>query len=289
MGLVRLPRKFPLLPRKKRTDKSDYGHVLVLAGSKGLSGAAKLASRAALVSGSGLVTLGVPQSLEGLMARALTEVMPLGLPETKGGALSPSAYGKIAGFIKKRKINALAVGPGLSQDVRTGSLVRKLVKNAVVPVVLDADGLNSFRKRVSLLRGRKTSLVLTPHQREFERLFGKPWPENEDARIRLAKKLSRFYDVVLLLKGHRTLVVHGDRVYVNKTGNPGMAKGGTGDVLTGIIASFIAQGLDPFSAAVWAVTVHGRAGDAAAKVKGQLGLVASDLIDHLPGVLKSLE
>ena len=111
----------------------------------------------------------------------------------------------------------------------------------------------------------------------------------EEARIRLAKKLSRFYDVVLVLKGHRTLVVHRDKVYVNKTGNPGMAKGGTGDVLTGIVASFIAQGLDPFWASVWAVTLHGRAGDRAAKVKGQLALVAGDLIGSLPRVFKLLE
>ncbi len=289
MGLFLLPRQFPLLPRKKKTEKSDYGHVFVLAGSKGLSGAAKLASRAALVSGAGLVTLGVPASLQSLMERSLTEVMPMALPETKAGALSLSALGKIRAFIKKRRINVLAVGPGLSQNTGTTQLVRKIVRGASIPVVLDADGLNSFKGKTGLLRTRNAApLVLTPHKREFERLFAKKWPTAGSERIKLAKKLARFYHVVLVLKGDRTLVVEGEKVYVNDTGNPGMAKGGTGDVLTGIIASFIAQGLDPFRACAWAVYIHGRAGDVAVKVKGELSLVAGDLIDTLPRVFKSL-
>ncbi len=280
-----LPRKFPLLPRKKNTDKSDYGHVLILAGSRGMTGAAILASRAALRSGSGLVTLGTPKSLEGQVGKSLVEVMKLGLPETRQATLGLPAYGEIVKFIAKRKINSLAIGPGLSLNRQTMSLVRRLVQKVTVPVVLDADGLNSFRGRAGILAKHAASdLVLTPHKKEFERLFSKKLPERKPARIALAKRLSKFYDVVLVLKGHETLVVRGDKVYANQTGNPGLAKGGTGDVLTGMIASFIAQGLDSFQAAVWAVYFHGRAGDVAAKKKGELGLIASDLIEYLPKV-----
>ncbi len=282
----KLPRRFPLLPRKKNTSKYDYGHVLVLAGSKGLTGAAILASRTALISGSGLVTLGVPHGLENFFARSLVEIMQLGLPETKEGALGRAAYSKIQGFIRKRNINSLAIGPGLSHSAQTSALVRRLVKNAFLPVVLDADGLNSFCGKAKELRGHPAPLVLTPHEREFERLFGRPLPKKLSGRMVLAKKLSKFYDVVLVLKGHRTLVVEGHRVYVNTTGNPGMAKGGTGDVLTGIIASFIGQGLGVFQAAVWAVYFHGKAGDFAARRKGELSLSAGDLMGALPKVFR---
>ena len=283
----KLPRKFPLLPRKKNSSKANYGHVLVLAGSKGLTGAAILASRAALVSGSGLVTLGAPRSLENFFAGPLVEIMQLGLPETKKGTLSRAAYSKIQAFIRKRKINSLAIGPGLSHFVETSAVVKRLVKNSPSPVVLDADGLNSFRGRAKELLGHPSALVLTPHDREFERLFGWPLPNKSSDRIALAKKLSKFYDVVLVLKSHRTLVVEGRRTYVNTTGNPGMAKGGTGDVLTGVIASFIAQGLRAFEAAVWAVYFHGKAGDFAVRRKGELALSASDLIDFLPKAFSS--
>jgi NAD(P)H-hydrate epimerase len=215
--------------------------------------------------------------------------MPMGLPETRGGSISFSALGKIRTFIQKRKISVLAVGPGLSRDPGTMKLVRGLVAETSVPVVLDADGLNSFKGHAPLLGRHRAPLALTPHRRDFERLFGETWPEREAERIELAKKLARFYHVVLVLKGHRTLVVDGNRVYVNTTGNPGMAKGGTGDVLTGVIASFAAQRLDLFRASAWAVHLHGKAGDRAARKRGQLGLVASDLIDALPEVFKSLE
>ena len=295
-GGVNLPRRFPLLPRKKNTSKSDYGHVLVLAGSKGLTGAAILASRAALRSGSGLVTLGMPRSLEASMAKSLVEVMKLGLPETKVKTLSLTAYSKILDFIKRRKINSLAIGPGLSVNSETTALVRRLVGHVSAPIVLDADGLNSFSAKggsasggkgyLQDLRKHRSQLILTPHEKEFERLFSKRLPSKKSARIALAKRLSKFYDVVLVLKGPQTLVVYGNKVYCNKTGNPGLAKGGSGDVLTGMIASFIAQGLDIFQASVWGVYFHGKAADIAVKEKGELGLIASDLIDCLPRVFR---
>ena len=287
-----LPNKFPLLPRKKNTSKNDYGHVLVLAGSKGFTGAAILASRAALVSGSGLVTLGAPRSLGNIFAKTLLEIMQLGLPETSQGSLGLAAHRKIEAFIKKRRINALAAGPGLSCQAETCKLVRRIVRSVSLPLVLDADGLNSFsarggsapggQGRLTELRRHAGPLVLTPHQGEFERLFTEVLPKEKLKRIALAKKLSKFYDVVLVLKGHQTLVIEGDRVYVNATGNPGMAKGGSGDVLTGVITSFIGQGLNAFEASSWGAYFHGKAGDLAVREKGELGVVASDLINYLP-------
>ena len=278
---------FPLLPRKKFTDKSHYGHVLVLAGSRSMSGAGQLVSWAALSAGSGLVTVGSPRStLRVFSKKALAEVMHLELPESSKGALSAQAYPKIISFMRGRSVNCLAIGPGLTHERGAASLVRKLVQTAVVPVVLDADGLNAFRGKTQQLKKHCSPLILTPHRKEFERLFSMDWPEKKSQRVVLAKKLSRSYDGTLVLKGHRTLVAQGNRVYENRTGNPGMAKGGSGDVLTGIIAAFVAQGLGPFEAACWGVHFHGRAGDLAVKTKGELSLLASDLIEFLPKAFK---
>ena len=247
-----------------------------------MTGAAILASRAASRSGSGLVTLGIPKSLEPRVAKSLLEVMQIGLPETKYATLSPVGYEKIEEFIQKRRVNSLAVGPGLSRDKETADLVRRIVGRMGVSTVLDADGLNAFQGKPKLLKKRKSSLVLTPHLGEFERLFAVKCPQKKSARITLAKKLSKFYDVVLVLKGHETLVVQSEKVYVNHTGNPGLAKGGSGDVLTGVLASFIGQGLEPFMAAAWAAYFHGKAADLAVKDKTQIGLLAGDVIEFLP-------
>lgn len=274
--------KFPLLPRKKTADKSAYGRVLVFAGSKRMPGAAVLASSAALRSGAGLVTLAAPDSLKKAFVRIPHEIMRLPLPSTAGGAATSGGFSVIKKFIQKRRINSLAVGPGLSEDPGTALCVRRVIARLGVTTVLDADGLNAFRGKASLLKKHAGPLILTPHKGEFERLFEERWPQNEKARLALAKRLCKFYDVVLVLKGHRTLVVCGDRAYVNRTGNPGLAKGGSGDVLTGIIAAFVAQGLKPYEAARWAVYFHGRAADIAVKRTGELGLTASDVIVALP-------
>ena len=285
--MIPLSSRFPLIPRKKESDKSRYGHVLVLAGSRTMSGAPQLVSRACLASGAGLLTVGLPQSIRGVFSkRALAEAMCLPLPETSSGTLNASAYPKIVSFIRSRKVSVLALGPGLSHEGGVTSLVRKLVKTVNIPIVLDADGLNAFKGKGGELKKHRGPLVVTPHRKEFERLFSKKWPESRGARAALAKKLSRLYDVSIVLKGHRTLVVEGGRVYENRTGNPGMAKGGSGDVLTGILAAFIAQGLSPFKAAAWAVYFHGKAADLAVKSKGELGLLAGDIIDALPQVFR---
>ena len=280
--IKKLPGKFPLLPRNKTADKSRFGHVLVLAGSPGMTGAAILAARAAIRSGAGLVTLGIPKSLEPRVAKNLLEVMQLGLPETKEATFSLAAFDKIKEFIKKRRINCLAIGPGLSRQKETARLVRKLVGQIEIPIVLDADGLNAFEGQTNELKKHAGTLVLTPHAGEFKRLFGQKPPEASRIRAALAKKLSKFYDVVLVLKGAPALVVSGSKIVSNPTGNPGLAKGGAGDVLTGVIASFIAQGLKPFEAAVWGAYFHGRAADLAVKDKSQIGLLAGDVIEFLP-------
>ena len=287
-----LPKKFPLLPRRKNTDKSHYGHALIIAGSRGMTGAAILATRAAVRSGSGLTTLATAGSLGNITAKNVFEAMHLVLPETKEGAISLSAHAKIIQYIEKKKISAVALGPGLSIQPQTAALVRRLILNIKAPVVLDADGLNSFSAKggsasggkgyLQILRKHRCPLVLTPHRGEFERLFSKGLPKKEARRAKLAKKLSKFYDVVLVIKGPRTLVAWHDKVYINTTGNPGLAKGGAGDVLTGVIAAFLAQGLEPFEASSWAVYFHGKAADIAVKQKGELALIASDVIDCLP-------
>ncbi len=284
--------KFPLLPRKKSADKSRYGHALVVAGSRGLTGAAVLAATAALRSGAGLVTLAFPESLEKWMTKTPPEIMKLGLPETAQKSVGPKAFPLLKKFIGKRKINSIVLGPGLSLQTQTQGFVRRFVKSIGTPIVLDADGLNAFSAKggsasggkgyLQILRRHRAPLILTPHRREFERLFGAAWPEVQRERIALAKKLSRFYDVVLVLKGRRTLVIGGNKFYINTTGNPGLAKGGSGDVLSGMIGAFVAQGLDLFQASRWAAYFHGRAADSAVKQKGELGLTASDVIEYLP-------
>ncbi len=276
-------KSFPLLPRKKNTSKADYGHALILAGSRNMTGAASLSAEACLRSGAGLATLACPKSVVASLSRKLTsEIIFLPLPETRDGALAQIAFPSLIKYIRRRKISVLGVGPGLTHNKGTATLVRKLVSWSSVPVVLDADGLNAFQSHLPDLRAHKAELVLTPHAKEFERLFSEPIPKSIPARVALAKKLARLYDVTIVLKGHHTLVVNPSQVYKNNTGNPGMAKGGAGDVLTGMITAFIAQGLSPFQAASWAVYFHGKAGDLAVKVKGELSLLASDMIKVLP-------
>jgi len=279
------------LPKRRRNShKGDYGHVLVLAGSLGLTGAAYLTSQAALLSGSGLVTLGLPKSLNIILAKRLVEVMTKPLPETKAKSLALSAYSEITKFIKARKIDVLAIGPGLSQNTQTQKLVRKLIKAVNLPMVIDADALNALVGHLSTFRIPQSAIrntIITPHPGEMARLLGTTSAKVQKDRKGVAKSFAKKYNVICVLKGHRTVVAApSGRVYINKTGNPGMASGGCGDVLTGMIASFLGQGLEPFKAACIAVHLHGAAGDAAARQKGQHSLIATDLLHNLPTVIK---
>jgi len=281
VSIKRLPK------RRNSTHKGDYGHVLVLAGSRGLTGAAYLTSQAALLSGSGLVTLGIPESLNAVMARKLTEVMTLPLPETREATLSPLAYSKIAKFIKR--VDAVAIGPGLSRNAGTVKLVQRLTKGLRKQFVLDADGINAFIGKKNLLK-KAARAVITPHPGELGGLLGKKTSEIQKNRLILAKTFANEYNKILVLKGNKTVVAQPDgKCYINTTGNPGMASGGTGDVLTGIIVSLIGQGIELFRAASLGVYVHGLAGDLAVKEKGQISLIATDLLKKLPEAFRKIQ
>lgn len=276
-----------LLPcRKPDAHKGDFGHVLVIAGSLGMTGAAALASMGALLSGSGLVTLGIPKSLNPILEVKLTEVMTKPLDETSGQSLSAAALPKILEFSKK--IDCAAIGPGLSGNFSTERLVKRLIISLNKPIVLDADGINALKGDASILRSAKAPIVITPHIGEMSRLISLPRDKIVKAKEKVAKKFANQYNVVCVLKGYRTVVADPKgKVYVNLTGNPGMATGGAGDVLTGMIASFIGQGIKPFDAAKMGVFLHGFAGDLAAEEKGEVSLIASDILNKLPDAIKA--
>ncbi len=278
-------KKFP--KRQSATNKGDFGHALVIAGSSGYTGAAYLTSQAALLSGVGLVTLAVGRSLYEIMATKLTEVMVRPFFETRDLSLSLLAEKELLAF--SEKCNCLAIGPGISQNKETQSLIRNIIAKVEKPVVLDADGINAFAVHSELLKNVKSSLVLTPHPGEMARLIGKERDEIQKNRKDVALGFASEYNTVLVLKGHETVVASpGGEYYINQTGNPGMATGGTGDVLTGIITGFIAQGITPFEASILAVYFHGLAGDLVAKEKGLLSLIATDILNKLPEALKVL-
>ena len=286
--MISIRRAIKGFPRRRAdSHKGDFGHVLVIAGSSGYTGAAYLASQAAIRSGSGLVTLAVPESLHAIMARKLTEVMVKAMPETRQRSLSLKAEKELLRF--SEKCNSFAIGPGLSQNRETAKLVRSLVIKLDGPTVLDADGINAFIGRANELKKSNGTLILTPHLGELSKLTGKSVGEIRKNRKDIALIIAGEYNIILVLKGHGTVVAGPDgKLYVNKTGNPGMASGGVGDVLTGIIAAFLAQGVEEFNAAALGVYFHGLAGDLAVKDKGPLGLIATDLLDKLPGVLREL-
>lgn len=278
-------KQFP--PRRRDSSKTDYGRVFVVAGSSGLSGACVMTTLAALRSGAGLVTVGVPKSLMSPLAKRLTEAMTFPLSETKQGTLARSAARPILRFLAKE--SALAIGPGLSLNRETQTVIRKVILSSRKPMVIDADGLNAFKGHTILFKKLKAPAILTPHSGEFVRLFGGKIPKTASERKHRAIKISRKFKVILVLKGHRTVVAAPTgEVYVNQSGNPGMATGGSGDVLTGVIAAFLAQKIEPFKAACLGVFVHGYAGDLAAKQKGEISLIASDIIAALPSAFQGL-
>ena len=274
--------KFPKRPADAH--KGYFGHVLAIAGSAGYTGAAFLTSQAAALSGSGLVTLAVGKGIYPIMAAKLTEVMVKPFFETKDSSMSLLAEKELITF--SEKCDAVAIGPGISQNKETQQLVRILVGRLNKPMVIDADGINACVGHADILKSAKAKIVLTPHPGEMSRLIGKDVSEIQQNRKDIALKFAAEYNIVLVLKGRQTVVADpsGD-VYVNETGNEGMATGGTGDILTGMIASFIGQGVEPFIAAVLGVYYHGMAGDLAMKEKGALSLLATDLLNKLPEVL----
>lgn len=284
---MQLPQQ--LLQRRLNSHKGDFGHIFILAGSYGLSGAAILTAEAALRSGAGLVTLGLPYSLHNVFARRIREVMLKPLHETKEKTLSIRAYPQIIKFLKE-KADILIIGPGLSRNKSTQQLIRKVIAQCDKPMVIDADGLNALVGHLNTLRttdyGLRTKRIITPHPGEMSRLTGLSIAEINKNRKSVAKGMANEYNITVVLKGHNTVVADKNNIYINKTGNPGMSTAGSGDVLSGAIGAFLAQGMDEFCAAKYGTYIHGLAGDLAAKEKTQLGMIASDITDKIPEAIK---
>lgn len=275
-------------PRKKDTHKGTYGHLLILAGSVGKTGAAIMAARAALKSGAGLVTVATPRSCLPIIARSTMELMTEPLPETKEGTVSLEALPRLKELMKGK--DCLLIGPGLSLHEETAELVKTLLPEINLPCLIDADGLNILARFPELLKKLPKTCVLTPHPGEFSRLSGLPTTEILARRLELARNFSREYGLVLVLKGYRTIISNPDGfIYINPTGNPGMASGGSGDVLSGLAASFLMQIKDTFLAVAAAVYIHGLSGDIAREKVGERPLVAGDLLRFLPAAIKKLE
>ncbi len=272
--------------RKKDIHKGSCGKVLVIAGSAGMTGAACLTAEAAARTGSGLVTLAVPAGVQNVVATKLTEVMSQGLTQTPKQSLAMTALPQIQDLLGQAHV--LALGPGLSSFPETSHLIREVLKILTVPCVLDADGLNAMEGYRALWPQIKAPLVLTPHLGEMARLTGLSLGEIAQDRPKIAQTYAALWQVVLVLKGAPTIIATPQRLYINPTGNPGMATGGSGDVLTGIIASLLGQGLTPEEAGVCGVYLHGLAGDLAAKDQGTAGLLAGDILRCLPKAQKML-
>jgi NAD(P)H-hydrate epimerase len=275
-------------PRNPATHKGQAGHVCVLSGSVGKTGAASLVSLGAARAGAGLVTLFIPESLNAILEVKLTEAMTLPIAETPDKTPSSAAFQPIINFLEGK--DALAIGPGISTNEETTTLVKKLLANVRCPMVLDADAITGVSEDPTLLRKAQAPLVLTPHPGEMARLCHSTVPDVQRDRLESAAKFSAEYGVVLVLKGHRTIIAAPDgRVAINSTGNPAMASGGMGDTLTGIITGLMAQGFDAFKAACLGVYVHGAACDNIFDGVSTRGLLATDMLDEVPAVLGRLE
>jgi len=276
-----------LAPRQRDANKGSYGHVLVIGGSVGKAGAAAMAGFSALRAGAGLATIATPKSVLTTVAGFHPEVMTEPLPETEEGTIGLRALEAGLKALLERK-TVIAVGPGISRNRETAEFVRALVKPGVVPldvtIVLDADALNAFEGVAAQLNGRGRSVVITPHPGEMARLTGLKISEIQANRLDVARRFVREHELIVVLKGHRTLIASPDgTVWVNSTGNPGMATGGTGDILTGMVAGLIAQHPQQvLEATALAVYLHGLAGDLAAAAVGETSLVATDLVRFLP-------
>jgi ADP-dependent NAD(P)H-hydrate dehydratase len=271
----------PVIPtRAVESNKGSYGKVLVVAGSRGMSGAAVLCASAALRGGAGLVRLAVPSELLPIVASANPCYLTAPLPQDERGLFEAAAEAEILSLASASDV--LAFGPGIGRSPALDSLVAALVARTAVPTVLDADALNAFQQYPERLHGGRAPLILTPHPGEFARLLAVDTATVQADREELAARFARDHAVILVLKGHATVVTDGRRIYCNSTGNPGMATGGTGDVLTGLVAALLAQRLEPFAAAQLGVYVHGLAGDLARDELGEVSLIASDLLHYLP-------
>ena len=269
-----------LLPdRNPWGHKGNFGKLLLLCGSRGYTGAAFFAAMGALRSGAGLVFLGVPESIYGIEAVKLNEPVIFPLPDA-GGRLSADAVPEV--LTRLPQMDAVLVGPGLGQSEGTLAVVRAVLEKAECPVVVDADGINVLSAHRDLLRGRKSPTILTPHDGEFARLGGVIGEDRMAAAAALAEELG----CTVLLKGHETCITDGTDGFLNPTGNPGMAVGGSGDVLAGVITALLGAGLPPLEAAACGAWLHGAAGDRCAAELGQYGMLPTDMLSALPRLMK---
>ncbi|WP_010246051.1 bifunctional ADP-dependent NAD(P)H-hydrate dehydratase/NAD(P)H-hydrate epimerase [Acetivibrio cellulolyticus] len=278
-----------LIPRRRRdSNKGTYGKILVVAGSRGMTGAACLTGGAALRSGAGLVYLAAPLSLVPVYAGALVEAVTIPFEDENKGYLPRQS---ISGILEQlNNVNVAAVGPGLSAGNEIADVVYNIIKGSRVPIVLDADGINLVAKDLSVLKDIRTQIVMTPHPGEMARLIGTSVKEVQKDRVNIARNFSKEWGVITVLKGSRTIIASPEgEIYINTTGNPGMSTGGSGDVLTGIIAGLIGQGLKPLDASIAGVYLHGACGDNIAAEKGEHGLIAGDLVREIPNQIKILQ
>lgn len=266
-----------LLPKRPlNSHKGDFGKILVLAGSVGMTGAATLCCQGAMEMGAGLVYLGIPESLQGIMEVKLTEVITRPLPETKKRTLSPSAYNGIIDLAKK--CDAAVIGPGISRHPETKKLIQTLISRLEIPIILDADGILA----ISPSDISSKNILITPHPKELADFLRISVDEIQRNRVGIVQRVMDEYKISILLKGYKTLIGYNGQVYINPTGNPGMATGGSGDVLSGMIGSLVGQGLNLGDAARLSAFLHGLSGDIAKEERGEYSLIASDLIDFLP-------
>ena len=291
-----------LVERAPDDHKGVFGHALIVAGSRGMAGAAILAARAALRSGAGLVTVAAPQGVASVIAGAVPSAMTLALPENISGAFRPDGVEKLKAYVKDRRVTAFAVGPGITTHADAARFVLHALSGLPLPAVVDADALNVLAAQepegVShMLKGRKHPCVFTPHPGEMARVLKVKVPEIEAQRSKSAERLAREWGGVVLLKGHRTLISSGLRTVVNATGGPALAKGGSGDVLTGLLLGLWTQALasgrvdgdQAFKCAALAAWLHGTAGDLSERELTPWAAVSSDLVDFLPKAFKSLQ
>ncbi|NLB18840.1 MAG: NAD(P)H-hydrate dehydratase [Syntrophomonadaceae bacterium] len=275
-------------PRPHESHKGTFGHTIVVGGSVGMTGAVALASAAALSVGAGLVTAAVPESLAPIVEGALVEVMTIPLPENRYKSIAEESLPVIETLLERASV--CAIGPGLSRYAEAGAIVRFILERSGVPIVIDADGLNALCEDNSILSKRQVPIVLTPHPGEMARLLGKTVEYVQSNRLKVAREAAMEWGVTIVLKGANTVVAEpGGELYLNITGNPGMATAGSGDVLTGVISGLISQGLRPNVAASIGVYIHGKAGNLVKERNGERGLVAGDMIRALTEVIKGFE
>jgi len=285
---MRTIKKIPKLkPRARDAHKGDFGRVCIIAGSVGMSGAAALAGKAALRAGAGLVRVATPKSVLPIVASLEPSFTTIPLPEDSAGRIAANATNTILNLIPDNECIAFGPGVGVTQDVH--SVLQRLLTQEGLRLIIDADGLNNLSKINGWPGHTKANVILTPHPGEMKRLwaglFREPLPADRRSQ---AVKMANKTKTTVVLKGAGTIVTDGEKVYINDTGNPGMATAGAGDVLTGVIAALVGQGLSNFDAAVLGVYVHGLAGDIAAKKMGQISVIATDIIEALPEAFRKI-